>query len=94
MEQSEKLTVDHGALLQKQPADSGGFRSAVVPGSPAAAAGLRDGDVIVGMENQTIDFQHPLEIVVAQFAAGDTVTVHIVRDGVAKDLSAKLGTKR
>ena len=94
VQQNETLTVDHGALLQRQPADSGGYRAAVVSGSPADAAGLRDGDVIVGIEDQTIDFQHPLEIVVVQFAAGQTVTLHIVRDGVARDVSVKLGTKR
>ncbi len=94
VKQEQKLTVDHGALLQKQPADSGGFRAAVVAGSPADAAGLRDGDVIVGIEDQTIDFQHPLEIVVVQFAAGQTVTLHIVRDGAERDVSVKLGTKR
>jgi S1-C subfamily serine protease len=94
VQQREKLTIDHGVLLKKQLGDSGEVRPAVEPGSPAAKAGLREGDVIVGIEDQAIDFKHPLEIVVVQFEAGDTVTLHIVRDGQERDITVKLGKRR
>jgi S1-C subfamily serine protease len=89
----EKLTVDHGVLLTKRPDPSGTVRPAITPGSPAARAGLKDGDVIVGIGDINIDDHHPLENVLVQFDAGSTVVVHIVRDGQPTDVNVTLGQR-
>ena len=94
VQERQKLTVDHGALLAPQVGSGNVVRPAVEPGSPAAKAGLRRGDVIVAIDDQTIDGTHPLEVDLVRFAAGDTVTLHIVRDGQDREIAVTLGTRR
>lgn len=60
----------------------------VVQGSPAQQAGLRDGDVITKINDQTVDRNNTLASVVGRFSAGEEVTVTFVRDG--KEQNAKL----
>ncbi|MEO7229819.1 MAG: trypsin-like peptidase domain-containing protein, partial [Candidatus Limnocylindrales bacterium] len=63
------LPVDRGALI-KDSADGSGTLAAIVPGGPAAKAGLRSGDIIVGIGTQDIDLEHPLDLVLATFSPG------------------------
>jgi S1-C subfamily serine protease len=91
--EQEKLNVDHGVLLTKRPDPEGVIRAAVTAGSPAARAGLREGDVIVGIEDRPIDEHHPLENVLVQFDAGSTVALHVVRDGQQQDIDVTLGSR-
>ena len=83
----KKLPVMVGALV-------GGFDSSGNPapgvkdGTPAANAGIKDGDIIVSIDGKVIDEEHPLDATLAQFSPGDTVTVVVLRDG--KDLTLKV----
>jgi S1-C subfamily serine protease len=86
------LPVDQGALI----IPGGGQDSptpAVVPGSPADAAGLRQGDIIVRVNSQAIDGDHPLDATLSEFAPGDTISVEVLRDGQTQTLSLTLGTR-
>jgi S1-C subfamily serine protease len=83
------LTVDAGALVT----NSGGNGPAVVDNSPAAAAGLRDGDIIVSISGIRIDGEHPLDAVLTQFKPNDTVTLEVLRDGEPVTLDVTLGTR-
>jgi S1-C subfamily serine protease len=85
----ENLSVHEGALIGG--ADDGS--SAIEPGTPAAEAGLRDGDVIVKVDGKTIDGDHPLDATLSQFSPGDTVSVEVLRDGQTVTLSLTLGTR-
>ena len=60
----------------------------VKDGTPAANAGIKDGDIIVSIDGKVIDEEHPLDATLAQFSPGDTVTVVVLRDG--KDLTLKV----
>jgi S1-C subfamily serine protease len=89
----EKLTVDHGALIGGPTNDTGTTAPAVTPSSPAEAAGLKDGDIILAIEGQAIDSEHPLDAVLTSFAPGQTVKLTILRGTGQLDISVTLGTR-
>lgn len=53
----------------------------VAPGSPAAAAGLAEGDVIRSMNGVDIDFYYSDMAAYQQSAKGETMSVEVERDG-------------
>jgi S1-C subfamily serine protease len=83
------LPVAEGALVTNQ----GGTGSAIVPGSPAATAGLLDNDIVIAIDDQKLDQLHPLDATLVQFAPGDTVTLDVLRDGESIRLTLTLGTR-
>ena len=87
------LTVTAGALIDGGQAADGSTTDAVVPGGPAAAAGLRAGDIITSVGGTTISETQPLEDLLVQFAPGDMVDLRVVRDGATITVSVTLGTR-
>ncbi len=73
-----------GALI------AGGNGRGVVSGSPADKAGLQDGDVIIKINNTTLDKNNPLSSVVSDLGVGDNITITVVRDGKVKTLKTQL----
>ena len=65
----------------------------VVPGGPADKAGIKVGDIIVTIEGQAIDSEHPLDSVLTQFAPGRTVTIGLLRNGQTVEVKLTLGTR-
>jgi S1-C subfamily serine protease len=89
---TEKLPVLQGALvggLDQQ----GNPVPGVKAGTPAAAAGFKDGDIIVSVNGKVIDPEHPLDATLSQFAPGMTIPVEILRDGQTVTLQVTLGTR-
>lgn len=65
--------------------------ASVDPGSPAEAAGLRTGDVIVALDGQTFDFYSSSLVTSLKDRAGQTVTLGVLHaDGTRTDASATL----
>jgi serine protease Do len=87
------LTVDQGALIGPGTDAQGNTLPAISPNSPAEKAGLKDGDVITAIEDQTIDQEHPLDAVLAGFAPGQTIHVHILRGSQTLTIEVTLGTR-
>ncbi len=88
------LPVTDGALVrildnEGNPVDE----NAVVDNSPASEAGLQTGDIIVSIDGQTIDSEHPLNAILVQFAPGQTVTLQVVRDDNRENIQVTLGTR-
>jgi S1-C subfamily serine protease len=73
------------------PAAAGIQISAVVPGSPAAQAGLKVGDVVTKLNDQQIDQEHPLQSLMVKFRPGDKVRLAIIRDTATQTLEVTLG---
>jgi len=93
LETEKHLTVDHGALVGPSTDANGATLPAVTPGSPADKAGLKDGDVIVAIEDQQIDQEHPLDATLAEYAPGQTIHLHVIRDGKDLTIAVTLGTR-
>ena len=89
----DNLSQDHGALVSRAQDASGGSQSAVVAGGPADKAGVKEGDIIVGVDDRTVDTEHPLDLVLAGFSPGQTVDLKIVRGSTTISVSVTLGTR-
>ena len=89
---TEKLDASQGALVRGIGQD-GSTVPAVKDGTPAKAAGITDGDIIVSVEGKILDDEHPLDATLSQFAPGDTVSVEVLRDGQTIKLSVTLATR-
>ena len=81
------LPVFQGAWLTP------GTESAVVPGSPAEAAGFADGDIVVKVEGEAIDELHPLQDLLVQYSPGATIVLDVLRGESVIQLSVTLGTR-
>jgi 2-alkenal reductase len=88
----QKLPVQVGALVGGQD-QNGNPTTGVEPGTPAAAAGIKDGDIIVSVNGKAIDEGHPLDATLSQFSPGDKVSVEVLRDGQHLTLEVTLGTR-
>jgi serine protease Do len=72
------------------PAPSGVLLKSVVPGGPAAQAGLKVGDVVMAMDGYPTDDMQALNYRVAVHKAGDGPSVKVFSGGRIKDLTVKL----
>ncbi|ALS26815.1 trypsin-like peptidase domain-containing protein [Paenibacillus cisolokensis] len=61
--------------------------------TPAYEAGLRQFDIITGMDGTTYDVREDLIEAIGKKSVGDEVTLHIIRDGKKLDLKVKIGDK-
>jgi len=70
-----KLSVKEGAYVYKSDGAS------ISSGSPAEKAGLKNGDVIVKINDNSIGKQAGLSSIIGQYKPGDKVTITYIRDG-------------
>lgn len=81
------LTVQYGALVAQ------GERSdepAVVKGSPAEKAGIKEGDILLTINDQQITVDQPLAQLIGQYKVGDEVTIKLLRDSKEQTIKVKL----
>jgi S1-C subfamily serine protease len=89
VKKERSLTVDNGALVTA----GSGSGTAIQADSPAAKAGLKDGDIITAINGITIDGEHPLDALLVRFAPNDTISLDVLRDGATIKLSVTLGVR-
>ena len=70
---------------------AGALVTRVFADSPAAAAGVREGDIIVEFGGKTIDLSSDLPHVVGRFKAGSETQVMVERAGESVELLVKIG---
>jgi serine protease Do len=85
-----KLPVTDGAWVH---ADQTTNDPAVLNHGPAADAGVKDGDIVTKIDDQTIDTLHPLDAVLSQYSPRDTVVLSVLRDGKSITNSVTLGVR-
>jgi S1-C subfamily serine protease len=70
--------------------DRGVLVAHVEPGTPAAAAGIAVGDIIVEVRGKTIDSASDVRSALADASKGQSATIQLVRDGKPRSLQATL----
>jgi S1-C subfamily serine protease len=70
----------------------GAYLEQVVPGGPAANAGLKNGDVIVVADGHSIVSYDELAVIVQQHAPGDQISLTYFRGSEEKTTTVTLGT--
>ncbi len=83
----DRLPVDYGALISRgsSPRDP-----AVVPGSPADKAGIKENDIILEVAGKKLGKDRSLASALGAFTAGDTVKLLVLRDGAERQLELTL----
>ncbi|HOE15481.1 MAG TPA: trypsin-like peptidase domain-containing protein [Candidatus Paceibacterota bacterium] len=85
----KNLPVDYGALIGKGANND----PAIVKGSPAEKAGLKENDIILSINNIKITAQNSLSSIVRRFNIGDKVKLEVLRDKKTIYLDLILGSK-
>ena len=88
--QIQQVTPDLAEALGLDGA-KGALVSGVMPDSPAAAAGLRQGDVIVGFDGKPVAEMRDLPRLVAAVPAGKKVEVELWRDETTTTAAVEIG---
>ena len=85
LQQRYDLALGSGAWLK-----AGNEAQAVVNGSPADKAGLKEGDIIVKVNGEDITMEKPLASVLSKYAVGDELEFVYNRDGKEQTTKATL----
>jgi serine protease Do len=85
----QSITPDLAAAMKLE-GRKGALVADVVSGSPADAAGIKRGDVIVAYDGKVVEESHDLPAAVAATPIDKEVTLTVVRDGKEHHLLAKI----
>lgn len=69
------------AIENNLPSNYGAYVYAVVKKSPAAAAGLKEGDIVLAVNNIKIGANRSLSTLLGEYSVGDELTIVYLRDG-------------
>ncbi len=94
LQEKFRLPVGHGALVISEPASQRGIREAVVPGSPAYKAGIKEADIILKIGEKAVDQKFSVSDILQEYKIGQTLPVKILRKGKEKVLKIILGEKK
>jgi S1-C subfamily serine protease len=83
-----------GVGLDEERTEPGAKVTDVGAGTPAQAAGLRDGDVIVEAGGEEIRSAFALRFAIGRRRAGDPLPLKVMRDGAALEMTATLAPRR
>lgn len=86
----DKASAEQLNLIATQGAYIPTGSQSVLPGSPAQKAGLQAGDVIAKVNGVEITKSRSLASSLSKYVPGDKVTLSIIRDGKAQDISVTL----
>ena len=87
--EKEKLGRDYGAWLMKSPDGP-----AVMPGSPAEKASLKEGDIVLALAGERVDPFHTLVSLIEKYQVGDEVALTVFRDGKEFKVNVQLEERK
>jgi len=88
--EKNKLPVDHGALIVRETLGE----SAVVKGSTADKAGLKEYDIILECNSEKITVKNPLDNILQKLKIGEEIKLKVLKEGKKITLKAKLEEKK
>ncbi len=86
-------TPEEGVRRAGAPAPRGVLVAGVERGSPAARAGLRQGDLVLSINGDRVDTSRALVRTIAAVAPGQTVQLSILREGRPSDVPVQVGRR-
>ena len=89
IQQKYNLPVDYGALIISDEKES-----AIIPGSPAEKAGLKEGDIILEFNGEKITQENSLAKIISKYSPGDKVSLLILREGKKMKIEVVLGERQ
>ena len=78
LQKKYNFSSDYGALVISEDGAEG---AAVISGSPAHKAGIKESDIILGTEQEKISLKNSLEDILQKFKIGQTINLKILRRG-------------
>lgn len=78
--EKEKLMRNYGVLLV-----SGDGEPAVVPGSPAEKAGLKEGDIILELQGEKVTAENSLASLIQKHQVGQEISLKVFRKGASSE---------
>ena len=88
VQKDNKLTVNYGAWIK-----SSDSQAAIVSGSAAEKAGLKEGDIILEINNEKITTDNSLSKIILKYKPQDKVTLKILHEGKDKIVEVVLGER-
>lgn len=87
-------SIDEGiAQYYKLNTTKGVIVTQIINNSPSSKAGLKPGDIITKINDYSAGNENIVRGIFAEFRAGETITLHIIRDNIKMDLKMKLEKK-
>ena len=83
LKEKMNLSVDYGALVVRESEHD----YAIVPGSPADLAGIKEKDIVLTLNGIRLDRDHPIQDFLETMNVGDVIELVTLRDG--KEFTAK-----
>lgn len=85
------LSVNNGAFIA--PSSNPSSDPSVIPGSPAAQAGLEENDVITQVDGTNINQENSLTSLLDNYVPGNTITLTVLRGNNTLHINVTLGTE-
>jgi len=84
------LSLDYGALVVRASREE----LAVIPGSPADKAGLRENDIILEVNGEKISNQQSLNYLISQYSPDESIELKVQSQGEEKTVDLKLAERK
>jgi putative serine protease PepD len=82
-----------GATVRGVKGDKGARIESVQPGSPAAGAGLEDGDLVTAVDGAEVTGSIDLVVAIRSHVPGERITLTVVRGGHTRQVAVRLAAK-
>ena len=79
--------------MKVPPGTGGALITQVTAGTPAAKAGLQEGDFVVDVDGKPVKNSDELRMRIGSYHPNETVAIALYRNGAKKDLKVKLGER-